>query len=94
MKKSVGYDVGSRRRVDSFEVSSVDVLKKCCFEEEGIALVLAGLAQLTNLGCEWWEEEGRWVPWKEEQGEEREDCGLTGLLLQTRHLSMHSSRDT
>ena len=59
MKKTVGYDGGTWRRVDSFEVSSVYVLKKCCFEEEGIALVLTGLAQLTNLGCEWWEEEGR-----------------------------------
>ena len=59
MKKTVGYNGGTWRRVDSFEVSSVYVLKKCCFEEEGIALVLTGLAQLTNLGCEWWEEEGR-----------------------------------
>ena len=55
MKKRVGYDGGTWRRVDSFEVSSVDVLKKCSLEEEGIALILTGLAQLTNLGCEWWE---------------------------------------
>ena len=59
MKKRVGYDGGTRRRVDSFEVSSVDVLKKCSFEEEGIALILTGLAQLTNLGYKWCEEEGR-----------------------------------
>lgn len=54
----MGCDGGSRRRVDSLEVSSVYVLKKCCFEEEGIVLVLTGLAELTHLGCEWWEEGG------------------------------------
>ena len=58
-EEDCGVDGGTWRRVDSFEVSSVYVLKKCCFEEEGIALVLTGLTQLTNLGCEWLEEEGR-----------------------------------
>ena len=69
----MGCDDGSRRRVDSLEVSSVYVLKKCCFEEEGIVLILTGFAQLTHLGCEWWEEgEGekqRRVPWKRKEEE-------------------------